>query len=328
MTYSQAAIKAKNRVEEALRRAAEEVPALANIYEGFGELLAETAAFKADLGALAQEDVPPVDLDRFRQGVPVAGKQAVRISPDELGAACQRLILPMQRGFPKIKEELGLLWSRLEQPADQALHSHGDPHGPAMIQAVLKGNAEQIGVTASALKIAPEVLVFAVNRLVMPFAERMAEGYALPGDAGPRSAIAAGKIPAPPRGPSSEGVEWLRGYCPICGSWPNLSLIKGNEGHRWLRCSFCSCEWRFARIACPFCQTDDHDKIEIIYSDARPFERVELCHNCGHYLAGIDTRECAAPPVLEVSALVLVYLEIMAQERGFQPGTLESPPYK
>ena len=117
-----------------------------------------------------------------------------------------------------------------------------------------------------------------MNSLVKPFAERMAEAMVFP----------------------PEGVEWQKGYCPICGSWPNMDLIKGNEGHRWLRCSFCSHQWRFPRIVCPFCETEDHDKIEIIYSEARPFERAELCHNCRHYLAGIDTRELNVEPVLEV----------------------------
>jgi hypothetical protein len=36
--------------------------------------------------------------------------------------------------------------------------------------------------------------------------------------------------------------SWLRGYCPVCGSTPCMSELKG-EGERYFLCSFCGFQW-------------------------------------------------------------------------------------
>jgi FdhE protein len=37
---------------------------------------------------------------------------------------------------------------------------------------------------------------------------------------------------------------WLRGQCPLCGSPPQMAQLQEEEGKRYLRCSFCGCQWR------------------------------------------------------------------------------------
>jgi FdhE protein len=41
---------------------------------------------------------------------------------------------------------------------------------------------------------------------------------------------------------------WPKGYCPVCGSLPSLSLLKEEVGKRYLLCSFCGYQWRIDRI--------------------------------------------------------------------------------
>ncbi len=65
------------------------------------------------------------------------------------------------------------------------------------------------------------------------------------------------------------GLRWHKGYCPICGSMPELSFIKGEEGQRWLRCALCSHSWRFLRPSCPFCENEDQEQHSIYYIDGR-----------------------------------------------------------
>jgi len=48
-----------------------------------------------------------------------------------------------------------------------------------------------------------------------------------------------------------DSETWLKGYCPVCGSLPFLSLLKEAEGKRYLLCSFCGYQWRIDRISCP-----------------------------------------------------------------------------
>jgi FdhE protein len=54
-----------------------------------------------------------------------------------------------------------------------------------------------------------------------------------------------------------EAETWLKGFCPICGSLPFLSLLKEETGKRYLLCSFCGYEWRADRISCPFCENKE-----------------------------------------------------------------------
>ena len=42
--------------------------------------------------------------------------------------------------------------------------------------------------------------------------------------------------------------NWPRGYCPVCGSLPSLSLLKEEVGKRYLLCSFCGYQWRTDRL--------------------------------------------------------------------------------
>ena len=117
-----------------------------------------------------------------------------------------------------------------------------------------------------------------------------------------------------------EHLHWIKGYCPLCGSWPELSFLEGKEGYRRLRCSFCGHEWNFMRTQCPFCENTDQDKLEFIFSEDRDFERAELCYECMKYIVSIDLRNRAGEIAREIAALGLVYLDVLAQERNFSPG--------
>jgi FdhE protein len=73
---------------------------------------------------------------------------------------------------------------------------------------------------------------------------------------------------------------------------------------------------------CPFCENDDQSKLELYFSEDRKFERAELCHNCKKYLVSIDTRNMVQQPAAQVAALGMIYLDFLAQEKGFAPGAV------
>jgi len=112
---------------------------------------------------------------------------------------------------------------------------------------------------------------------------------------------------------------WLKGYCPICGSAPILSILEG-EGARSLICSFCWHSWSVKRVYCPFCDNSDNKDLHYFFSEEEKDLRVDLCDKCHKYLKTLDTRKADRliyPPLEQVSTL---HLDIKAQEEGFEAG--------
>jgi FdhE protein len=112
---------------------------------------------------------------------------------------------------------------------------------------------------------------------------------------------------------------WLKGYCPICGSAPILSILD-DEGARSLICSFCWHAWPAKRVFCPFCDSSENKHLHYFFSEAETDFRVDLCDQCHKYLKTVDTRHADRliyPPLEQVATL---HLDIKAQEEGFEPG--------
>lgn len=290
MAEHTASNEASEMIRKAVRRMTEELPALANILNAFEEILAERAAFKAELPP--EEDfVPPaIDPDRFRQGSPVADGTTFHVHPSDLIKAADRLIPALKKGFPKIEETLSTIHEAIRNG------QLGEAIGG---KEFLQKNEEDIREMSGNPGVDPGLLKFVVGQLTAPFAEKRAQMMT----------------------PLPEELQWLKGYCPLCGSWPSMSLLREETGERWLRCSFCAHEWRYMRTACPFCENDDHNKLELFYSEDREKERVEVCHECKRYIVAADLRDRVEELVLEVAPLALVYLDILAQDKGFIPGT-------
>ena len=116
-----------------------------------------------------------------------------------------------------------------------------------------------------------------------------------------------------------EDKPWERGYCPVCGKPPVLSMFEG-EGKRFLFCSFCWHKWPARRIYCPFCDNRDSKTLRYLKSEEEPEYRLDVCDKCKRYVKTVDTREIARivyPPLEDVST---VHLDIKAKETGFESG--------
>jgi FdhE protein len=73
---------------------------------------------------------------------------------------------------------------------------------------------------------------------------------------------------------------------------------------------------------CPFCENDDHEKMEFYFLECRESERAELCYKCKRYVVNIDMRRCTDEVVIEVAPIGMLYLDILAQGKGFLPVAL------
>jgi FdhE protein len=110
---------------------------------------------------------------------------------------------------------------------------------------------------------------------------------------------------------------WLKGYCPICGSLPSLSLLKEEVGKRYLLCSYCGYQWRIDRISCPFCENKDHESLHYFYGEEEETYRIDLCDKCHRYIKIIDNRNLQeSDPVLE--DLATLHLDILAAQKGYK----------
>src|SRR4030042_3345034 len=82
---------------------------------------------------------------------------------------------------------------------------------------------------------------------------------------------------------------WLKGYCPVCGSFPFLSLLKEEVGKRYLLCSFCGYQWRIDRLFCPFCENKAQESLQYFCGEGEEAYRIDLCEKCHQYIKTIDS---------------------------------------
>ncbi|MCP4367173.1 MAG: formate dehydrogenase accessory protein FdhE [Deltaproteobacteria bacterium] len=113
---------------------------------------------------------------------------------------------------------------------------------------------------------------------------------------------------------------WEKGYCPVCGSLPAISMFIGEGGERFLFCSFCWHQWSSIRLYCPFCDNTDSKALNYFYSEEEKEYRVDLCDNCKKYIKTIDTRETQRYIYPPLEAFSTLHLDIKAQEKGFESG--------
>jgi FdhE protein len=280
--------KETGKIENAIDRIGKEIPSLKSVLDAFKEIFIGRALFKANLSDLPNMHISPPDSFQFSQGIPLLSGEMLSHFIDSWESSVDFMIPYIAKGFPKIKPELKSLKSTLEQ---------GHLNLKGCMKALLKGQEKKIDEIALNLETQPLILKFILDQLMKPFLEKSIEGL----------------------NPLIQNLPWHKGYCPLCGSFPELSFLKGDEGQRWLRCSLCGHEWRFMRTKCPFCENDDHEKMELYFVEEREHERAELCYQCNRYIVNIDTRKCAEEVVTEVAAIGMLYLDILAQGKGVLP---------
>jgi FdhE protein len=114
-----------------------------------------------------------------------------------------------------------------------------------------------------------------------------------------------------------ETAEMGQGYCPICGSQPDLSFL-GESGDRRACCSLCNHIWETKRMGCLFCDSTDREDQHYFYSKEEPEFRVYCCDHCKHYLKTVDTRQIGRRFFPKLEKVTPLHLDIQAREKGYR----------
>jgi FdhE protein len=285
---------AAEKITSALNGIETENPHLKEVLQAFRGILLEQARWKAELPARDCAEIAPPDPERFGKGVSLTDREWLSRLGDLWPPAAERMIPALIAGFPKIHQQLVQLQTAILQAAFAP---------DAFLSALFGGRTADVRKHAEPLGLATELLEFALTQAARPIVEKRAETLA----------------------PLITGLTWHKGYCPICGSLPGLSLLKEKEGQRWLRCGFCANMWRFQRTTCPFCDAQGPDDFELTYVEGREHERIEACQQCKKYLTGIDLRNLANEVALEVAGFGLMHLDAIAQGKGYMPMNSSGP---
>jgi FdhE protein len=122
--------------------------------------------------------------------------------------------------------------------------------------------------------------------------------------------------PNAPGDPLADAMRaWNHGYCPICGSWPALAEVA--DGHRVLRCSFCAAGWELNEYKCIYCGEHDEPFITAAPDEKRKDRRVEICGACQGYLKTIDIAALSPFPLVAITDMESMDLDLAAMEHGY-----------
>jgi len=276
------------KIKKTITKIKKEMPSLASILNTYGKVFAERAMFRDELPLLLNVRISSPDPLRFSQGMTLMNEGIFPLATDSMEKVRDRMIPILSKAFPKIRPVLRKLKAALKKNQLDLKNC---------MENMLQSRDELISQTASRLETDPLTLKVILGQLLKPLVEKQAENL--------RSVI--------------QNLNWKKGYCPVCGSFPVLSYLKGDEGQRWLICGLCSHEWRFMRTQCPFCENEDPKKSELCFVEDRASERAEICHQCKRYLVGIDLRKYPYEFIPEVAISGMMYLDVLVQEKGFLP---------
>jgi FdhE protein len=164
-----------------------------------------------------------------------------------------------------------------------------------LFRAVLKGDDKTLSSMGEEVGLDPVVLLFLAKMALKPSLQLI-------------------------RNSLSEKIDkegWNRGYCPLCGSQPEISYFN-ETGTRYLHCELCGEEWAYSRLKCPFCGNDDHHTLGYFQAEEEEGFRVDFCRKCHRYLKTIDKRVFEESAPMELENLATIHLDMLAGEHGFK----------
>lgn len=248
-------------------------------FRGMAALLDETLVMPSPLGEL-EDSLRGL---KIREGFPLFSRVDL---PLDYGAAAGL--------FAAFLRVLGQAERQDAEGLQEALRrASEDPDWPlAIFRAFLGQDTSGLVSLAGEIFLDPRTLLFLSHFSLLPWLEGLRESLAT----------------------STYKEGWDRGYCPLCGSPPDMAYL-GKNGRRHLHCGLCGDTWTFPRIGCPFCANEEQATLEVLCVEGEEGFRVDTCTKCKGYLKTVDTRSLEQIAPLELEDLATLHLDVVATER-------------
>ncbi|OPY09932.1 MAG: formate dehydrogenase accessory protein FdhE [Syntrophaceae bacterium PtaB.Bin095] len=239
---------------------------------------------------LKKADPAAIDKTRFLGGVPLIRQQDLLLPDDPWEETAGRLIPALKEGFPGIRGDMDSLQSGSEKLSD-LFHDYRN---------AFPDHAEEaIGRGALDLQVSAQGISLLLRHLTRIFLERRMQAV----------------------DEEIKGLEWKKGFCPVCGAFPTIALIEDKITRRWLHCSRCGQDWLFSRVICPYCENEAQQGMDFFYLETNPQESAFTCTKCNRYLITLNRISDLQDHDPDVSAIGLAHLDIIMQNKGFVPMT-------
>ncbi len=276
-------------MNQIIDRAIEQNPHSIELIKAFGPVI-KRQRHLTDSMTLPKLDYSSVDREKLRAGVSVIQQLSLFSPDDPFTEIALSLTSTMKEGMPKLAQEVdrlsGLISKGQLRLADYFAAHPGDEN-------------KAMAHWGNDLKISPSNASFLLSLTARVLLERRAREITKAlGD-----------------------FVWEKGYCPICGEFPSIALIEEEGGKRFLHCSSCGQDWRFTRVVCPYCEKEAQKEMDYFYVENKTQESAFVCDQCKKYLVTLYRAGRLHPRDMDISAISLVHLDMIMQDKGFEPMT-------
>ncbi len=269
-----------------MERAIEKNPHNSNVIKAFSPIFIVRNQLMENL-RLKKMDSFCFDEVKFRQGVPLIKQGSLFQKDDPWKDIVVELVKSAKGAFPNLRKD----WECIESAA---------VNGNISIDDYLRAVPETEGVVndwAAKVQASPAAVNIVLRQLARIILEARLKDIA--------------KV--------IQGIDWQKGYCPICGTHPVIAQIQEKIGHRYLYCPQCSYKWHFSRVICPYCEHHGQQGMDFFFIEDNERESVFACDHCKRYLITLNQATNLNDYNLDVSAISLIHLDFIMQEKGFLP---------
>jgi FdhE protein len=246
-----------------------------------------------DSGRLPRLSLPPKYLAaKLARGVPIFAGEPIPVPAGLLKASLLRLCDALAAGGAG--DSAAHIKSALQDDSMDAA---------SLLTASLSRDQQAIRTGAVHRGLAPDLVWLLAELAASPFAHTL-QGALL----APRPNVSADPLADAMR-------AWDHGYCPICGSWPALAEVA--DAHRVLRCSFCAAGWELNEYRCIYCGEHGEPFVTAAPDEERKDRRVEICGACQGYLKTIDMPALSPFPLVAITDMESMDLDLAAMEHGY-----------
>ena len=226
--------------------------------------------------------------EKLRQGTPLISPEIIPFNNLYLKELFSRICEIMKRSEQGNAEALKKLLDA---------ENSGDLPLETLTRKLLSHESTYFSTLSKKLTIGEDLLLFIALNLAKPFCEALAE----------KITVEIGEN------------EWLRHYCPFCGSTAHIARLEKETGRKILSCQLCSSEWRYMRIKCPFCCNEKQKSMRFLEVEGSPY-RLDFCDQCRRYIKTFDERKGGDGKgvfIPSVEDLSTMYLDILAGREGY-----------